>query len=101
MYVLFTDAISQVVGQTLLAYEIPPPGNILHLPVERLAGRTGRLVVYWEAEPITASLDDFSPLSGNVTFQDGQVCRFTDLIHELFLQGVSGCFQLRLSSPHC
>lgn len=56
-----------------MAYEIPPPDNILHLSVMRLAGTTGRLVVYWEAEPITADLSDFSPSSGNLTFQDGQV----------------------------
>lgn len=57
----------------MIAYEIPPPDNILHLSVVRLAGTTGRLVVYWEAVPITAALNDFSPVSGNITFQDGQV----------------------------
>ncbi|KAL0979759.1 hypothetical protein UPYG_G00189270 [Umbra pygmaea] len=56
----------------VLAYEVPPPGNLLQLRVVRLAGRTGRVVVYWEAGTITASLEDFSPASGNVTFQDGQ-----------------------------
>ncbi|XP_036069486.1 adhesion G-protein coupled receptor V1 isoform X2 [Oryzias melastigma] len=56
----------------VLAYEMPPPNNIFNLPVVRLGGRTGRLVVYWEAAPITADLNDFTPLSGNVTFQDGQ-----------------------------
>lgn len=57
----------------MLAYEIPPPDNILHLSVMRLAGTSGRLVVYWEAEPITAALTDFSPTSGNISFKDGQV----------------------------
>ncbi|KAM9360944.1 adhesion G-protein coupled receptor V1 [Symphorus nematophorus] len=56
----------------ILAYEIPPPDNVLHLSVVRLAGTHGRLVIYWEAEPITADLNDFSPTSGNITFQDGQ-----------------------------
>lgn len=60
---------------TVLAYEIPPPDNILHLSVVRLAGTTGRLVIYWEAEPVTAGPNDFSPTSGNITFQDGQVNR--------------------------
>lgn len=57
----------------MLAYEIPPPDNILYLSVVRLAGTSGRLVVYWKAEPLTADLNDFSPTSGNVTFRDGQV----------------------------
>lgn len=57
----------------MLAYEIPPPDNILLLSVVRLAGTTGRLVIYWEAQPVTADLNDFSPTSGNITFQDGQV----------------------------
>lgn len=57
----------------MLAYEIPPPDNILHLSVVRLAGTSGRLVVYWKAESLTADFNDFSPTSGNVTFHDGQV----------------------------
>ncbi|XP_062310079.1 adhesion G-protein coupled receptor V1 [Osmerus eperlanus] len=64
--------VSQDVSGPVLAYEMPPPGNLLHLPVVRLAGSTGRVVVYWEALPITASPDDFSPISGNLTFQVGQ-----------------------------
>lgn len=57
----------------MLAYELPPPNNIVYLPVVRLAGTTGRLVIYWEAQPLTADVSDFSPTSGNITFQDGQV----------------------------
>uniref|UniRef100_A0A673Z153 Adhesion G-protein coupled receptor V1 n=1 Tax=Salmo trutta TaxID=8032 RepID=A0A673Z153_SALTR len=64
----------------VLAYEVPPPGNLLRLPVVRLAGRTGRVVVYWEARTITASLNDFIPASGNITFQDGQGEAFIDII---------------------
>uniref|UniRef100_A0A3Q3W600 Adhesion G-protein coupled receptor V1 n=1 Tax=Mola mola TaxID=94237 RepID=A0A3Q3W600_MOLML len=63
---------SEDVTGTMLAYEIPPPDNVLHLSVMRLAGTSGRLVVYWEAEPITAGLTDFSPTSGNISFKDGQ-----------------------------
>lgn len=59
----------------MLAHEIPPPDNLLHLSVVRFAGVSGRLVIYWEAEPITAGLNDFSPTSGSITFQDGQVNR--------------------------
>lgn len=65
--------LSKDVSGIVLAYEIPPPDNILHLSVVRLAGTTGRLVLYWDAEPVTADLNDFRPTSGNITFQDGQV----------------------------
>ncbi|XP_044053980.1 adhesion G-protein coupled receptor V1 isoform X2 [Siniperca chuatsi] len=65
-------SVSEDITGSVLAYEIPPPDNILHLSVVRLAGTTGRLVIYWEAQPITADLNDFSPMSGNITFQDGQ-----------------------------
>lgn len=57
----------------LFAFEVPPPGNVLFLQVVRLAGRTGRLVLYWEAQAVIATIDDFTPSSGNLTFQDGQV----------------------------
>lgn len=56
-----------------MAYEIPSPDNILYLSVVRLAGTSGRVVVYWKAEPLTADFKDFSPTSGNISFQDGQV----------------------------
>ncbi|XP_031160888.2 adhesion G-protein coupled receptor V1 isoform X2 [Sander lucioperca] len=64
--------VSKDITGSVLAFEIPPPNNILLLSVVRLAGTTGRLVIYWEAQPITAELNDFSPTSGNITFQDGQ-----------------------------
>uniref|UniRef100_A0AAV2MS74 Staphylococcus aureus surface protein A n=1 Tax=Knipowitschia caucasica TaxID=637954 RepID=A0AAV2MS74_KNICA len=54
------------------AYELPPPDNIVHLSTVRNAGTVGRLVLYWEAQPITADTNDFSPISGNITFLDGQ-----------------------------
>lgn len=57
----------------MFAYEVPPPGNVLYLPVVRLAGTTGRLMVYWEAQVVIATTADFTPSSGNLTFQDGQV----------------------------
>lgn len=60
----------------MFAYEVPPPGNVLYLPVARLAGKSGRLVLYWEAQAVIASSDDFTPSSGNLTFQDGQVYDF-------------------------
>ncbi|CAB1321522.1 unnamed protein product [Coregonus sp. 'balchen'] len=72
-------SVSQEESGGVLAYEVPPPGNLLRLPVVRLAGRTGRVVVYWEAQTITASLNDFIPASGNITFQDGQGEAFIDI----------------------
>ncbi|XP_028269622.1 adhesion G-protein coupled receptor V1 [Parambassis ranga] len=64
--------VSEDVPGSVVAYEIPPPDNIIHLSVVRLAGTTGRLLVYWETQPVTANVNDFSPISGNITFQDGQ-----------------------------
>ncbi|XP_029685938.1 LOW QUALITY PROTEIN: adhesion G-protein coupled receptor V1 [Takifugu rubripes] len=64
--------VSDGFGGTVTAYEIPSPDNILYLPVARLAGALGRLVVYWKAEALTADFKDFSPTSGNISFQDGQ-----------------------------
>lgn len=57
----------------MTAHEVPAPDNVLSLPVARLAGASGRLVVYWKAEALTADFGDFSPTSGNISFQDGQV----------------------------
>ncbi|XP_028834405.1 adhesion G-protein coupled receptor V1 isoform X2 [Denticeps clupeoides] len=56
----------------VLAFEVPPPANVLFIPVVRLAGRNGRVAVFWEAQPVTAGLEDFTPTSGNITFQEGQ-----------------------------
>ncbi|XP_053180894.1 adhesion G-protein coupled receptor V1 [Scomber japonicus] len=64
--------VSENIQGTVLAFEIPPPDNILYLSVLRLAGTTGRLIIYWEAQPLTADFNDFHPTSGNITFQDGQ-----------------------------
>nr|XP_014349406.1 PREDICTED: G-protein coupled receptor 98 [Latimeria chalumnae] len=53
-------------------FEVEPPNNILRLPVIREAGRFGVVSVLWEARPVTASLEDFTPAYGNLTFADGQ-----------------------------
>uniref|UniRef100_K7FWY2 Adhesion G protein-coupled receptor V1 n=1 Tax=Pelodiscus sinensis TaxID=13735 RepID=K7FWY2_PELSI len=53
-------------------YEVPPPQNILKLTVVRKAGRFGSVKVYWEAMPASASVEDFTPTFGNITFADGQ-----------------------------
>lgn len=79
----------------MLAYEVPPPNNVFNLSVVRLGGKTGRLVVYWEAAPITADPNDFSPLSGNVTFQDGQVKKASHKIR------MFKCFGAEMASILC
>jgi G-protein coupled receptor 98 len=56
------------------AYEVPPPLNVLHVPVVRLAGSYGTVHVYWKATPGSASLEDFQPSHGILRFADGQVC---------------------------
>ncbi|KAI7812365.1 putative G-protein coupled receptor 98, partial [Triplophysa rosa] len=64
--------VSKGLSGEVLAYEVPPPGNILRLAVIRTAGRSGRVVLYWEVQAVTANTEDFNPSSGNLTFQDGQ-----------------------------
>uniref|UniRef100_A0A8C3RD85 Adhesion G-protein coupled receptor V1 n=1 Tax=Cyanoderma ruficeps TaxID=181631 RepID=A0A8C3RD85_9PASS len=63
----FNDITGAVVG-----YEVPPPQNVLKLPVVRQAGRFGSAILYWEAIHSTASFEDFTPSFGNLTFADGQ-----------------------------
>uniref|UniRef100_G1KP04 Adhesion G-protein coupled receptor V1 n=1 Tax=Anolis carolinensis TaxID=28377 RepID=G1KP04_ANOCA len=58
---------------TVAGFEVPPPDNILKLPVVRRAGTFGTVNLYWEATPTTAGLEDFTPSFGNLTFADGQV----------------------------
>ncbi|XP_035385851.1 adhesion G-protein coupled receptor V1 [Electrophorus electricus] len=64
--------VSKDTSGAVVAYEVPPPNNVLYLPVVRLAGQTGRIVLYWETQPINATAGDYFPSSGNLTFQDGQ-----------------------------
>ncbi|XP_026067280.1 adhesion G-protein coupled receptor V1 [Carassius auratus] len=71
--------VSKDVSGAVLAFEVPSPGNILTLAVMRMAGRSGRLVLYWEAQTVTANTEDFSPSSGNLTFQDGQAVAYIEI----------------------
>lgn len=59
----------------MAGFEVPPPENVLKLQVTRMAGSFGLVNLYWEATPTTASLEDFTPSSGNLTFADGQVSK--------------------------
>ncbi|XP_068103893.1 adhesion G-protein coupled receptor V1 [Hyperolius riggenbachi] len=69
---VFQFNVTKIVNGAVLAYEVPPPQNVLRLPVVRQAGKFGFVTVYWEALPVTASRDDFQPSSGNISFSDGQ-----------------------------
>lgn len=62
------------VGGVISAYEVPPPLNVLQIPVVRLAGSFGAVNVYWKATLDTAGLEDFKPSHGILEFADKQVC---------------------------
>ncbi|XP_061478182.1 adhesion G-protein coupled receptor V1 isoform X3 [Rhineura floridana] len=70
---IFYFSVAKDMGGTVAGYEVQPPDNVLKLPVSRRAGKFGSINLYWEATPTTASLEDFTPSSGNLTFADGQV----------------------------
>ncbi|XP_060617754.2 adhesion G-protein coupled receptor V1 isoform X2 [Anolis sagrei] len=70
---IFHFNITKDMSGTVSGFEVPPPDNVLKLPVVRSAGTFGTVNLYWEATPTTASLEDFTPSFGNLTFADGQV----------------------------
>ncbi|XP_077457045.1 adhesion G-protein coupled receptor V1 [Stigmatopora argus] len=61
-----------VADSPIVAFEMSAPDNILQLKVARLSGTIGKVHIYWEAQPLTADITDFTPSSDNITFQDGQ-----------------------------
>uniref|UniRef100_A0A674GVY7 Adhesion G protein-coupled receptor V1 n=1 Tax=Taeniopygia guttata TaxID=59729 RepID=A0A674GVY7_TAEGU len=69
---IFNFNVTKGITGAVSGYEVPPPQNVLKLPVVRQAGRFGSATLYWEAIPSTASFEDFTPSSGNLTFADGQ-----------------------------
>lgn len=69
-YILY---LKDAVG-VITAYEVPPPLNILRVPVVRLAGSFGAADVYWKATLDSAGLEDFKPSHGILKFADRQVC---------------------------
>ncbi|XP_022110249.1 G-protein coupled receptor 98-like isoform X2 [Acanthaster planci] len=60
-------------------YEGSGTSGILSLPVSRTAGAFGLVGVNWLATTVSASTVDFSPLSGNVTFIEGQREAFVEI----------------------
>ncbi|XP_017551078.2 adhesion G-protein coupled receptor V1 isoform X2 [Pygocentrus nattereri] len=71
--------VSKDASGVVFAHEVPPPGNVLYLPVVRQAGRTDRILLFWEAQPVIATTEDFTPSSGNLTFQDGQASAIIEI----------------------
>ncbi|XP_068782490.1 adhesion G-protein coupled receptor V1 [Struthio camelus] len=69
---IFSFSVMRDASGAVVGYEVPPPQNILKLPVVRQAGRFGSVTLFWEATHSTASFEDFTPTFGNLTFADGQ-----------------------------
>ncbi|XP_036619299.1 adhesion G-protein coupled receptor V1 [Trichosurus vulpecula] len=70
---VFQFSIDRDMNGAIIAHEVPPPLNVLKLTVVRLAGSFGLINVYWKAIPDSASLEDFTPSYGILTFEDGQM----------------------------
>uniref|UniRef100_A0A8C8RXK2 Adhesion G-protein coupled receptor V1 n=1 Tax=Pelusios castaneus TaxID=367368 RepID=A0A8C8RXK2_9SAUR len=69
---IFSFNVTKDFSGAVAGYEVPPPKNILKLPVIREVGKFGSVKLYWEAMPASASMEDFIPSFGNLTFADGQ-----------------------------
>ncbi|XP_031951062.1 adhesion G-protein coupled receptor V1 isoform X6 [Corvus moneduloides] len=69
---IFNFNVTKDITGAVSGYEVPPPQNVLKLPVVRQGGRFGSAALYWEAIHSTASFEDFTPSFGNLTFADGQ-----------------------------
>ncbi|EHB10698.1 G-protein coupled receptor 98 [Heterocephalus glaber] len=70
---VFKFHVTRDAGGTVAAHELPPPLNILLIPVARLAGSFGLVSVHWTATPGSAGSEDFLPSLGTLEFADGQV----------------------------
>ncbi|KAM5328541.1 adhesion G-protein coupled receptor V1 [Glossophaga mutica] len=61
------------------AYEVPPPLNVLQIPVVRLAGSFGAVNVYWKATLDSAGPEDFMPSHGILEFSERQVTAMIEI----------------------
>ncbi|XP_040304713.1 adhesion G-protein coupled receptor V1 isoform X6 [Herpailurus yagouaroundi] len=66
-------------GGVITAYEVPPPLNIIQIPVVRMAGSFGAVNVYWKATLDSAGLEDFKPSHGILEFADKQVMAMIEI----------------------
>ncbi|NXG74231.1 GPR98 protein, partial [Baryphthengus martii] len=69
---VFIFNVTKDITGAVAGYEVPPPQNVLKLPVVRQAGRFGSATLFWEGIQSTATFEDFTPSFGNLTFTDGQ-----------------------------
>uniref|UniRef100_F7FXQ0 Adhesion G-protein coupled receptor V1 n=1 Tax=Monodelphis domestica TaxID=13616 RepID=F7FXQ0_MONDO len=76
---VFQFSIDRDVNGVIIVHEVPPPLNVLKLTVVRLAGSFGLINVYWKAIPGNASLEDFTPSHGILTFEDKQVSEVLEI----------------------
>ncbi|XP_058430567.1 adhesion G-protein coupled receptor V1 isoform X1 [Marmota monax] len=76
---IFIFHVTRDVGGVITAHEVPPPLNVLQVPVVRLAGSFETVNVYWKAIPGTADLEDFNPSQGILEFADGQVTAMIEI----------------------
>ncbi|MBZ3889709.1 G-protein coupled receptor 98, partial [Sciurus carolinensis] len=76
---IFIFHVTRDVGEVITAHEVPPPLNILQVPVVRLAGSFGTVNVHWKAIPDSADLEDFNPSHGILEFADGQVTAMIEI----------------------
>ncbi|XP_042811947.1 adhesion G-protein coupled receptor V1 [Panthera leo] len=76
---IFKFHITTDFGGVITAYEVPPPLNILQIPVVRMAGSFGAVNVYWKATLDSAGLEDFKPSHGILEFADKQVTAMIEI----------------------
>nr|XP_001918372.2 G-protein coupled receptor 98 [Equus caballus] len=76
---IFKFHVARDVGGVITAYEVPPPLNVLQVPVVRLAGSFGVVNVYWKATLESAALEDFEPSHGILEFADKQVTAMIEI----------------------
>ncbi|KAL1783722.1 G-protein coupled receptor 98 [Sigmodon hispidus] len=76
---IFEFHVTRDVGGVITAHEVPPPLNVLQVPVIRLAGSFEAVNVYWKATPDSAGLEDFQPSHGILHFADGQVTALIEI----------------------
>ncbi|KAI2664431.1 Adhesion G-protein coupled receptor V1 [Labeo rohita] len=79
---VLTFNVSKDVSGAVQAFEVPSPGNILRMAVMRMAGRTGRLVLYWETQTAVAYIE--------ITIIDDAIVESTETFMVKLVQVIGG-----------